>query len=52
MARFHPGIAAMYAWTGASPSAFAICGLPPERRTGTFFVRVFGVFMNVIIVAR
>jgi outer membrane protein assembly factor BamB len=24
-------IAAMYACTGASPSAFAICGLPPER---------------------
>jgi hypothetical protein len=23
----------MYACTGASPSAFAICGLPPERRT-------------------
>src|SRR5688500_1377747 len=35
--RFQPGIAAMYACTGASPSAFAICGLPPERRTtGTF----------------
>src|SRR5688500_18131161 len=32
--RFQPGIAAMYACTGASPSAFAICGLPPERRTG------------------
>src|SRR5512134_1177636 len=31
--RFQPGIAAMYACTGASPSAFAICGLPPERRT-------------------
>src|SRR6187431_1559918 len=30
--RFQPGIAAMYACTGASPSAFAICGLPPERR--------------------
>src|SRR5438105_11447163 len=30
---FQPGIAAMYACTGASPSAFAICGLPPERRT-------------------
>src|SRR3954469_23605547 len=29
--RFQPGIAAMYACTGASPSAFAICGLPPER---------------------
>src|SRR3990170_2841970 len=34
--RFQPGIAAMYACTGALPSAFAICGLPPERRTGTF----------------
>src|SRR5688572_8084733 len=31
--RFQPGIAEMYACTGASPSAFAICGLPPERRT-------------------
>src|SRR3970282_1567437 len=31
--RFQPGIAAMYSCTGASPSAFAICGLPPERRT-------------------
>src|SRR5918999_1956544 len=31
--RFQPGIAAIYACTGASPSAFAICGLPPERRT-------------------
>src|ERR1700688_1791649 len=29
--RFQPGIAAMYACTGASPSAFAICALPPER---------------------
>ncbi|MEX2272451.1 MAG: hypothetical protein WD690_13340 [Vicinamibacterales bacterium] len=34
MARFQPGIAAMYACTGASPSAFAMRGLPPERRTG------------------
>src|SRR6185503_17246240 len=33
MSRFQPGIAAMYACTGASPSAFVICGLPPERRT-------------------
>src|SRR5688572_27559514 len=31
--RFQPGIAAIYACTGASPSALAICGLPPERRT-------------------
>ena len=29
--RFQPGIAAIYACTGASPSAFAVCGLPPER---------------------
>src|SRR4051794_24833631 len=29
--RFQPGIAAMYACTGASPSAFAMRGLPPER---------------------
>src|SRR6266849_7319049 len=35
--RFQPGIAAMYACTGASPSAFAICGLPPERRTTATF---------------
>src|SRR3954471_11637582 len=31
--RFQPGIAAMYACTGASPSAFAICGLPPDSKT-------------------
>ena len=31
MLRFQPGIAAMYACTGASPSALAICGLPPDR---------------------
>src|SRR5688572_8799716 len=29
--RFQPGSAAMYACTGALPSAFAIWGLPPER---------------------
>src|SRR5262245_60402372 len=29
--RFQPCNAAMYACTGASPSAFAICGLPPDR---------------------
>jgi hypothetical protein len=27
-------MAAMYACTGASPSPFAICGLPPERSFG------------------
>src|SRR6185437_11124921 len=42
MSRFQPGIAAMYACTGASPSAFAICGLPPERRTGTLAPAVGG----------
>src|SRR3546814_8809729 len=31
---FQPGMAAMWACTGASPVPFAICGLPPERRTG------------------
>src|SRR5687767_14161485 len=32
----------MYARTGASPSAFAICGLPPDRRTpfSAFFTLV------------
>src|SRR5687767_10306982 len=40
--RFQPGIAAMYACTGASPSAFAICGLPPERRT------IFSPFRTLI----
>src|SRR3984893_14707458 len=34
--RFQPGIAEMYACTGASPSAFAMRGLPPERTTATF----------------
>src|SRR6266487_6911637 len=33
--RFQPGIPAMYSCTGASPSAFAMRGLPPER-TATF----------------
>jgi hypothetical protein len=43
----------MYACTGASPSAFAICGLPPERSftglaslaPGLAFVPAFAVFM-------
>src|SRR5439155_19119754 len=51
--RFQPGIAAMYACTGASPSAFAICGLPPERSftglaalaPGLAFVPAFAVFV-------
>src|SRR6267142_2072352 len=34
--RFQPGIPAMYACTGASPSAFAMRGLPPDRTTATF----------------
>ena len=29
---FHSGIAEIYSCTGASPSAFAICGLPPESK--------------------
>src|SRR5215469_8804042 len=33
---FQPGILAMYACTGASPSAFAMRGLPPDRTTATF----------------
>src|SRR5689334_1412685 len=37
MSRRQPGIAAMYARTGAAPSAFAICGLPPESRTTRAF---------------
>jgi hypothetical protein len=32
----------MYACTGASPSAFAICGLPPESRTTGAFAPAFG----------
>src|SRR5438477_7834267 len=32
--RFQPGMAAMYACTGALPSAFAICGLPPASSAG------------------
>src|SRR6188474_15272 len=55
--RFQPGIAATYACTGASPSAFAICGLPPERRTtllglallatGLAFAPAFGADMDL-----
>src|SRR5690606_30816952 len=32
--RFHPGMASMYAFTGASPYPLAICGLPPDRSLG------------------
>src|SRR5512134_261702 len=43
--RFQPGIAAMYACTGASPSAFAMRGLPPESRaTAAFAPTFFGPF--------
>src|SRR5512134_3407108 len=49
--RFQPGIAAMYDCTGASPSAFAICGLPPERRTT--FALVFGfIALQVLLFLR
>jgi len=41
--RFHPGMAAMYARTGASPSPLAICGLSPERSLGFFFAAAAGV---------
>ena len=41
MSRFQPGIAARYACTGASPSAFAICGLPPERSFTGFGLAAF-----------
>src|SRR4051812_47071733 len=40
--RFQPGIAAIYDCTGASPSAFAICGLPPESSTTLLLVRADG----------
>src|ERR1700712_4539105 len=33
---FQPGIAAMYACTGPSPSPLAMRGLPPANRTGSF----------------
>src|SRR5262245_38162703 len=37
MSRFQPGIRAMYASTGAAPSAVAMRGLPPERTAATFW---------------
>src|SRR5205809_975135 len=49
--RFQPGIPLIYACTGASPSAFAMRGLPPERMVtfsafraliGLAFAPVFG----------
>ena len=40
--RFQPGIASRYNCTGASPSAFAICGLPPESSTSFLPVRAEG----------
>src|SRR5262245_7546392 len=42
MSRFQSGNASMYSCTGASPSAFAICGLSPERRCG------FAVFFAIL----
>src|SRR5258708_21767058 len=42
--RFQPGIPAMYACTGASPSALAMRGLPPERTTATS-VTAFAVLL-------
>ncbi len=37
IACFHPGIAARYARTGASPNPIAICGFSPESRAGFDF---------------
>src|SRR4029450_11414320 len=54
MSRFQPRIAAMYACTGALPSAFAICGLPPESRTtaplapGLAFAPAFGGDLDLV----
>src|SRR3981189_3625907 len=41
--RFQPGIPAMYACTGESPSAFAMRGLPPERTTFSPFRTLIGM---------
>src|SRR5262245_33194932 len=46
--RFQPGMAAMKAWTGASPSPFAICGLPPERRAGLAATRLPAVVLPTL----
>jgi len=42
----------MYACTGASPSAFAICGLPPERRTTPRFDGDLGFVPDRRLLAR
>src|SRR5207244_13365739 len=57
MSCFQPGIAAMYVCTGASPSAFAICGLPPERSftglaslaPGLAFAPAFGGGLDFVV---
>src|SRR6187397_2604724 len=54
--RFQPGIPAMYACTGASPSAFAMRGLPPVRSfnglaslaPGLALVPAFGADSDVV----
>src|SRR6266851_999091 len=45
--RFQPGIAAMYACTGASPSAFVMRGLPPERTTISPFRTLIGLLIGL-----
>src|SRR6266849_3210923 len=45
--RFQPGMAAMQARTGASPSALAIWGLAPARRAG--FVATKGSLLLVAV---
>src|SRR5688572_14602467 len=47
-------MASMYACTIASPSPFAICGLPPERSFGAAsvdgdFLALFGEFLDVLV---
>ena len=48
--RFQPGIAAMYACTGASPSALAIWGLSPARSAGFAGLRLldFGAIIQLL----
>jgi len=39
----------MYACTGASPSAFAMRGLPPERRRTAAFAPAFGWDLDLVV---
>src|SRR5690606_23011355 len=49
MSCLKPGIASMYAFTGASPKPIGICGLPPESRTifSGAFHSPFAVFFAI-----